>query len=372
MPIPIGTLINYLEQLAPRRLAMEWDNPGIQLGSLDGTARNVLVALDLNEPVLEKARKSGADFIVTHHPLIFEPLKSLRTDQPRGRLLAALLAAGITVYSLHTNLDAAQGGVSDALAKRLGLTDIQVLQETGREKMEKIVVFIPAGHENQVLLAMTAAGAGWIGNYSHCTFQVPGTGTFMPQEGTSPFIGETGKLERVQEIRLETIVPAALRNRVIQAMIKAHPYEEVAYDVYPLQNEGASHGFGRIGKLPAPVSLAEFASRVKDALSAAQLKIVGDRDKVIKKVAVCGGAGAALIKPSVFAGADVLVTGDLKYHEAQEAAALGLAVIDAGHDVTEQVVIPVLCDYLEKKIAEAGYEDVSVMPATTNSPWWFF
>lgn len=370
MPIPIGTLINFLEQLAPRRLAMDWDNPGLQLGNPEGTAQKVLVALDLDELVLEEAKKNNADFIITHHPLIFEPLKTLRTDQPRGRLLAALIEAGITVFSLHTNLDAAHGGVNDALAKSLGLEDIKVLQETGHEKLEKIVVFIPVGHENQVLLAMTAAGAGWVGNYSHCTFQIPGTGTFMPMEGTSPYIGETGKLERVQEIRLETIVPSTVRNRVIQAMLKAHPYEEVAYDVYPLQNQGTPSGFGRLGRLAGAVTLEEFAQHVKDALSAIQLRIVGDRSKTINKVAVCGGAGAALIKSAVFAGADVLVTGDLKYHEAREAASHGLAVIDAGHDATEQVVIPVLCEYLEKKIAEAGHKDVTVIPATTNSPWW--
>ncbi len=371
MLLPAGTLINYLEQLAPRRMALEWDNTGLQLGEAGGSVSAVLLSLDVDNRVLAEAVAMEADFIVTHHPLIFRPLKSLRTDQPQGRLIADILAAGIRVYTAHTNLDVAQGGVSDALAAVLGLERSEVIRVTGREDLEKITVFVPCGHEDNVRQAMAAAGAGSIGAYSNCTFQVAGTGTFMPQAGTNPFIGEQGKLERVEEVRIETIMPAVKRRSVVQAIKKAHPYEEVAYDIYPLQNEGSAHGLGRIGKIKEPCSLEEYCRHVKDKLKPGQLRVTGDRGQRITKVAVCGGAGADLIHAAAFAGADVLVTGDLKYHEAREAASIGLAVIDAGHDATERVIIPSLQAYLEKRIKADGYKTRVSSSTTETAPWWF-
>jgi dinuclear metal center YbgI/SA1388 family protein len=368
--LPVGTLINYLEELAPRRFAQDWDNVGLQLGAAGGTVRAILVCLDVDSSVLEEAVSRNADFIVTHHPLIFRPLKNIRTDQPQGRLLADALSAGIRIFAVHTNLDVARGGVSDILADLLDIQESQVIRVTGRDDLEKIAVFVPKGHEDNVRQAMSAAGAGWIGSYSHCTFQVAGTGTFLPMTGTDPFIGKEGRLEKVEEVRIETIVPATQRRRVIQAMIKAHPYEEAAYDVYPLQNEGKPHGFGRIGKLKSPVTLAEFSSFVREKLNTGQLRVTGGPGRIVSKVAVCGGAGADLIQAASFAGADVLVTGDLKYHEARDAAAIGIAVIDAGHDVTERVIVPPVCAYLEHKIKKGGYETEVIAATTETAPWW--
>ena len=369
MQLSAQTLIRYLEELAPKRLASDWDNVGLQLGSPQGSVKKVIVSLDVDEHVLDEAIAMGADFIVTHHPFIFRPLSALRTDLPLGKLIERAVMAKLCIYAAHTNLDVAVGGVNDALAERLQLSDVQVLRPAGYESLEKITVFIPAGQENGVRDAMVAAGAGWVGNYSHCTFQTSGTGTFMPREGTNPYVGQQGKLERVSEVRLESIYPVHIRNRVVRAMIKAHPYEKVAYDIYPLVNEGKPYGLGRVGRVKEPITLENFSTFLKEKLKVSSLRVAGDLQRNIKKVAVCGGAGGDLIHTASFAGADVLVTGDLKYHEAQDANALGLAVIDAGHDATERVVVPALCTYLRNKLAVDGYDVDVLASASETVPW---
>jgi dinuclear metal center YbgI/SA1388 family protein len=368
VPLYVQTLINFLEQIAPRRLACDWDNTGLLIGSPQAPVHKILVALDVDDRVLDEAAVLGADFIVAHHPLIFRPLKSVRTDLPGGRTVAAALAAGIAVFAVHTNLDVVAGGVNDALASCLGLAETKVLRVTGSEPLEKIVVFVPEGHEDKVRQAMSAAGAGWVGNYSHCTFQVSGTGTFMPQAGTDPFIGEQGKLAKVAELRLETVFPAPLRARVVGAMRKAHPYEEVAYDLYAMQNEGQPVGFGRVGRI-RECTLDEFAQVVSEKLAVRNLRVIGDGSASIRKAAVCGGSGGDLVQAALFAGADVLVTGDVKYHEAREAHDSGLAVIDAGHDATEKVIIPVLRDLLLEKIRESGQTAEVIASKVETSPW---
>jgi dinuclear metal center YbgI/SA1388 family protein len=358
-----------MELLAPRQLAYDWDNVGLQLGDPRGTVEKILVTLDIDERVLHEAISAGADFIISHHPLIFRPLKALRTDLPVGRLIAAALAAGIRIYAAHTNLDIADGGVNDILAAQLGLTRVKVLQVTGHENLEKIVVFVPDGYENPVRDAMAEAGAGWIGNYSHCFFQAAGTGMFKPLEGSSPFLGEQGRLERVNEFKLETIIPSSLRSRVIKAMIKAHPYEDVAYDTYPLCNQGKPYGLGRIGEISSPCSLEQFCEFIKEKLKLEEVHVTGDLSRVIKKVAVCGGSGGDLVHEASFSGADVLVTGDLKYHNALDARTLDLAVIDAGHAATERVIVPALCAYLRQKIHESGFKCVVIHSAIETDPW---
>lgn len=369
MQLKVQTVIDILEKLAPKSLALEWDNVGLQLGSPTGNVNKIYVALEITEAALNEAIEAGANFIATHHPFLFKPLKAVRTDEMRGRIIQQALNAGLHIYAAHTNLDLADGGVNDALAARIGLQETEILQPAGEEKLEKIVVFVPRGYEDKVLSAMAAAGAGWIGKYSHCSFQAPGTGTFLPQEGAKPFLGEIGQLEKAEEVRLETIMPAELRKGVVQAMLESHPYEEVAYDIYPLLNNGRPYGLGRLGRLPAPVTLAEFCRRIKKSLDVPFVRAAGDAGKTVKKVAVCGGAGSDLIKSAIFAGADVLVTGDLKYHEAQEASNGGLAVVDAGHDATERIIVPVLCEYLRKQLQLSGYQTEVVASTIETNIW---
>jgi len=346
--------MSILEKYAPRRLAEEWDNTGLLTGDPADDIKGILVTLDVNRETVEEALQLGADFIVSHHPLIFKPIKNIRKDLPFGRLLIDLINNDIGVYCAHTNLDNASGGVNQVLANLLGLQEIEILNPDKIEKYYKIVVFIPETHADEVRDAMTGAGAGWIGGYSDCTFSVNGTGTFRAGEGCNPFLGEKGVLEKADEVRLETIIRENMVDRVIKAMIKAHPYEEVAYDVYELANQGQRFGLGRVGKLPEAVSMREFVNRVKKLLGASLIRYGGNKDKTVRKIAVCGGSGAGLIHKAVFLGADVFLTGDLKYHEAQDAINHGLNFVDAGHYATEAPVVGKLAGLITKALAEAG------------------
>lgn len=348
MSVKCQVIMDAMDKLAPRQLAEDWDNVGLLVGSPQQEIEKIVVALDVTVEAVELAIRQQANMIVAHHPLIFKAIKQLRTDLPLGNLLARLIKNDIAVYAAHTNLDIAEGGVNDALAAVLGLKDSEVLSTTSSEKLLKLVVYVPQTHTEAVREAITKAGAGHIGSYSHCTFQTSGVGKFLPLEGTQPFLGRIGQLETVDEVRLETIMPEKISCRVIRAMLKAHPYEEAAYDIYPLKNTGKALGLGRIGKLPDSMSLAEFAAKVKAGLQLQTVNVVGRPDKLIKKVAVCGGAGTSLISKAAFAGADVLVTGDVGYHDGQKALAAGLALIDGGHFATERVVMPWVAEYLNK------------------------
>jgi dinuclear metal center YbgI/SA1388 family protein len=331
-------LIKVMERYAPSSLAVEKDRIGLQVGDPASEVRGVLVTLDINEEVADEAIRLGANWIITHHAVIWQPLKEIRTDRPAGRLMAKLLKHDLNVFAAHTNLDAADDGVNDALAERLGLRELSVLTSYREEKLKKLVVFVPEDHHQKVLEAVSEAGAGWIGNYSHCTFNVEGTGTFLPRESANPFIGRQGELETVKEIRLETVFAERIQKQVIEAMLAAHPYEEVAYDIYPLDLPGKPTGFGRVGILPKPLPLGEFARQVKQAYGVDGVRMVGDPTKEVRKVAILGGSGGRYFHDALRAGADVYITGDVDYHTAQDAWQHGLAIIDPGHHVERWVV----------------------------------
>ncbi|HHV19628.1 MAG TPA: Nif3-like dinuclear metal center hexameric protein, partial [Thermoanaerobacterales bacterium] len=339
--ISCQTLVQMLEKWAPKRLAMDWDNPGLAIGELSRNISKVLLTLTVTLETVKYAANSGFEMIISHHPLFFKPLKSLRKDTPLGKIVYEAVKNDIVIYSAHTNMDAACGGVNDILATVLELQQIRVLKQTYEERLKKLVVFAPKGYEDTVRNAMGDAGAGHIGNYSDCSFNTEGFGTFKPLDGTKPFIGEKGKLEKANEIRIETIIPENLQKKVINAMIKAHPYEEVAFDIYPLENPGKVYGFGRIGYTKEPVKLKNYCETVKQKLGIPHIRVVGDLNKIISKVAVCGGAGSDLAQTAAFLGSDVLVTGDVKYHEALDAKTADLAIIDAGHFSTENLLLPV-------------------------------
>ncbi|NLK52714.1 MAG: Nif3-like dinuclear metal center hexameric protein [Syntrophomonadaceae bacterium] len=353
-----------IEQLAPLSLAEAWDNVGWQVGDPAAPVKRVLIGLGYSPAVLQEALLQKADLIITHHPFIFQPLRQLRYDRYPGSWLRELVQEGIMLYAAHTNLDNASVGISQALGERLGLQQLQVFGSKQAEKLFKLVVFVPQGHEDEVRQAVSEAGAGWIGNYSHCTFQLLGTGTFLPREGTSPFIGQSGRLEKVAEYRLETIISEAKLSPVLHAMRETHPYEEVAYDLYPLQQTGRQFGPGRIGLLPGPHRLVELVERVKQGLRVPVVRVHGDLDQYVEKVAVCGGSGAFLVASAVAQGAQVLITGDVKYHEAQEAVNHGLAIIDAGHAATEFPGVEFLAAYLQEKLPGVQF---SVFPLTLEN-----
>jgi dinuclear metal center YbgI/SA1388 family protein len=342
-------VIQLMEELAPKVYAVPEDKIGLQLGTLQKEIRKVLVALDVTDEVVEEAIRHQADLIIAHHAIIYRPLPHIQTDTPAGRLYEKLIKHDIAVYISHTNLDVAKGGVNDLLAEALGLTNTAPLEEIYSEKLKKLVVFVPATHAEAVRNAMFQAGGGWIGQYSHCSFNSEGTGTFMPREGTDPFIGSQGKLEQVAEIRIETVVTPSVERKVIQAMIKAHPYEEVAYDIYPLDIIGPSLGLGRVGKLPEAMTLRELCEQVKRAYDVPMLRLVGDPDRTVRKIAILGGSGARYMRHALFAGADVLITGDIDYHTAHDALAAGLAIIDPGHNI-EKIMKQGVADYLQKQM----------------------
>ncbi|WCK53451.1 Nif3-like dinuclear metal center hexameric protein [Aneurinibacillus sp. Ricciae_BoGa-3] len=363
-------IIQYFESFAPKHLAMENDKIGLQVGTLQKEVKKVMIALDVLEDVVDEAIAEGIDLIIAHHAVIFRPLKNIRTDLPQGRLYEKLIKHDIAVYVAHTNLDVAEGGINDLMAEALGLEDIEILEKWHEQKLKKIVVYVPASHLDAVREAISQAGAGWIGHYSHCTFGVEGTGTFLPREGTNPFIGEPGKMEHVQEVRMETIMPEEIQAKVIKAMTKAHPYEEVAYDIYPVEQAGTTWGIGRIGRLPQEMTLAAFAQKVKAAFDVTGVRAVGPLTKPVRKVAVVGGDGNSFISKAMFCGADVMVTGDVYYHNAHDAMAGGLSLVDPGHNV-EKVMKEAVKKVLDKRIKEDKLNTDIIISRINTDPFTF-
>lgn len=348
MKITVQDIMHSMERWAPAAWAYEWDNVGLSLGHPNQPVTRVVTCLSVTEAVQAFAVKHGAEMIVSHHPLIFKPPKSLRADQPQNALVLNLAAAGIACFSAHTNLDVAPGGVNHVLADLLELVDQRPLLPAPQAGQVKLVCFVPDDHLPEIRDAVAEAGAGVIGNYSHCTYSSPGTGTFRGEEGANPYVGEVGQLHQEPERRFEVVVRKAILGKVLRALVKAHPYEEPAYDIYPLQGGDPDVGLGRRGRLVEPTTLGDFAAQVRDRLNLNHARIVGSLDRKVSRVAVMGGSGggeAFRMAPDI----DVYVTGDIKYHEAEAAQQRGLALIDAGHAGTENPIVPVLAQYLEAR-----------------------
>jgi dinuclear metal center YbgI/SA1388 family protein len=356
MQVKVRDLINLIESYFPLYLAESWDNPGLQIGSPDQQIQRVIISLDLDTDILELARRERADMIVTHHPLFFRPIKSIHFEQPAGGLIKSLIKSNITVYSAHTNLDAGEIGLSQVLAEKLGLQEIAPLDNYRREELFKVVVYVPVSHQAELRSAMSQAGAGHIGKYSECSFRSQGKGTFRPGEDARPFVGERGRLEEVEECRLEMVLYKQDLGKVLAAMEKAHPYEEAAYDIYRLENESRVYSMGRKGWLKEPLELRKMAQLAKHAFKLDSVRVSGDLDKEVQSIAVVSGSGAGFIEQAIKQNMDALVTGDIKYHEAKDAAAQGLAIIDAGHQGTEQIVSHYLGQLLSESSRKMGWE----------------
>jgi dinuclear metal center YbgI/SA1388 family protein len=359
-----------IEGWAPREVAWQDDNVGLQLGSSEKKVQRILVSLEITPEVINEAKQKRVDLIVTHHPLLFHPLRTVTDSTDSGRFVQALVRNDIAVYSAHTNLDVARGGVSFALAERLGLIDVDFLQPDDRG-MKKVSVFVPPDHVEAVTDAMASAGAGAIGDYEKCSFRLQGTGTFQPQSAASPFVGTVGRFEKVPEVRLEMLVPGWRLTPVVRAMVKAHPYEEVAYDVYPLENQSRDYGAGAIGSLKSPLSLRQFLKRIRAALSVRGLRFTGNPDSELKKVAVCGGAGSSLLSAAINAEAHVFVTADVKYHTFRDARDK-IALVDAGHYETERPVLEALAYRLMKGIKEKREEIKVLITNVATDPVFHF
>lgn len=357
-------IFSSLEKWAPKSLAYDWDNVGLQVGSTNQKVNNILVTLDVLNNTVDEAIDQNIDLIVAHHPLLFKPLNQIDFSTPKGNIIQKLIKNNISVYASHTNLDIAEGGVNDLLSDMLQLQNKKSLIPFRTEKLVKLVVFVPLSHVDDVRQALSDAGAGHIGNYSHCTFQTKGKGTFLPLEGTNPHTGTQNKLEFVDEFKIETIVKEEQLNNVINAMKLSHPYEEVAYDLYPLINEGKAYGLGRIGQLKDTIQLADFCEKVKTALDCETIKVTGDLSKEIKKVAIVGGSGEKFIHQAKQQGADVYITGDMTFHFAQDAMEMGLVVIDAGHYI-EKIMKHATKQYLLNEFSNDEI-NVSISKENTN------
>ncbi|MDX1881835.1 Nif3-like dinuclear metal center hexameric protein [Mycolicibacterium sp. 120270] len=337
MSVRLSDVIDVLEAAYPPALAQSWDSVGLVCGDPDDDVDSVTVAVDATAAVVDEVPDRG--LLLAHHPLLLRGVDTVAANTAKGALLHRMIRAGRALFTAHTNADFASPGVSDALAEALGLTVEEVLAPAaGGSDNDKWVVYVPPENADAVREAMFAAGAGHIGDYSHCSWSVTGTGQFLPQEGASPAIGEVGSIARVAEDRVEVIAPARLRAHVLAALRTAHPYEEPAFDIFELASVPSDAGLGRIGTLPRQETLAAFVSRVHDALPGTSwgIRASGEDDTVVSRVAVCGGAGDSLLEIVARAGVDAYVTADLRHHPADEHRRRSdIALVDVAHWASE-------------------------------------
>jgi dinuclear metal center YbgI/SA1388 family protein len=335
----VGDIIRSFETWAPTATAESWDNVGLQLGDPQNGVKRALVALDLTPTVAAEAIEIGVDLVITHHPVIFRPIRSVRADDLVGSLLLRLARANIALYSAHTNLDSARGGVSFALAEQLGLRDLAFLAPDDGKSV-KLVTFVPEGHVETVYRALCEVGAGAIGGYTECAFLTHGTGRFRVPEDGDPMTGSPGSRETTDEVRLEMEVQRSRLATAVAALRSSHPYEEVAFDVMGLENQSMQSGMGVVGNLEAPLSLADFLQHVAERLLSPGIRYSGNEDKPVFRVAACGGSGSGLTGRALAVGADAFVTGDISYHRHFEPlmpdGTAALALVDAGHYETER------------------------------------
>jgi dinuclear metal center YbgI/SA1388 family protein len=340
----LSDLIRTLETWAPPVLQEDYDNSGLQVGDAQREVKAALIALDCTEEVVAEAVRRGCDLIIAHHPVIFRGLKSITGRNGVERTLLAAIRNNVAIYAIHTNLDNVISGVNAEIAARLGLQNVEVL-DPKRDQLRKLVVFVPTAHAEAVRSAMFAAGAGRIGNYDECSFGAEGHGTFRGGEGSKAFVGEKGVRHTEPEVRIETILHAPAERAVVQALLTAHPYEEVAYDIHPLANNFKGVGSGAIGRLARPMDEGAFLAMVKEAFHAPVVKHTALRGKPVERVAVCGGSGAFLIGRAKAAGADAFVTADVKYHQFFEAEGQ-LLLTDIGHFESEQFTMHLIQRHL--------------------------
>ncbi len=343
----IREIADILENFAPPALREEYDNVGLLIGEADRDVQGALISLDLTEQVLDEAIREGIGLVITHHPLIFKGLKKINGRNAVERMVLKAIRNDIAIYAIHTNLDNVSHGVNAMLMKKLGINKFSVLQPA-EGMLNKLVTFVPTGHADKVRSALFGAGAGHIGDYDYCSYNLEGEGTFRAGEGTDPFVGEQGKVHFEKETRIEVIFPGHLMSGIISALQESHPYEEVAYDVYPLRNTYEKAGAGMIGMLEQPIGEKELLENLKKILGIPVIRHSGFVGRKISKVAVCGGSGSHLIGIALRKGTDVFISADIKYHQFSEADGRML-IVDAGHYETEQFTKELLYGILKEK-----------------------
>ncbi len=373
----LAQVVKVLEQMYDPAWARDWDAVGLVCGDPSAPVRRVLLAVDPVDAVVDEAVAWHADLLLTHHPLFLRPVHGVPATSSKGRVVHRLVRSGCGLYTAHTNADVAAPGVSDALARVLGLTDLEPLAADPADPVDKIVTFVPEEGVDKVVDALTAAGAGEIGEYSRCAFTAVGTGTFTPGNGARPTVGEIGRRTDVTEHRVEMVLPRPRRAAVVAALRAAHPYEEPAFDLYELAAWSGPRGIGRVGRLAAPTTLREFAMLVAEALpgSVQGVRIAGDPVGEVSRVAVCGGAGDDLLDAVRASGADVFVTADLRHHvtsEARETAGEGRPyLVDVAHWTSEWPWLAGVANRLEGALEAAGLPVEVHVSVKCTDPWTF-
>ena len=362
----VKDILNCITEVAPLQWQESYDNAGLQVGDLNAEARKALICLDITEEVVDEAIAKNCNLIVSHHPLIFKGLKHLSPQTYIERAVMKAVKHDIAMISMHTNLDNSYLGVSRVLAERLGLKNLHILQPF-ENHLKKLVVYAPLSAADQVRQAMFDAGAGCIGNYDSCSFNAQGQGSFRAGETAHPYVGEVGKVHFEDEVRIETVVPKHALNQVVAAMLRVHPYEEVAYDVFALENEFRQAGAGMVGEFDAPMEETDFLTLVADTIGSPCLRHSALLGRKVRKVALCGGSGSPFMGDALRCGADAYLTADIKYHDFFVPEGR-LLLVDGGHFETEQFTKELICRLIQKKFPTFAAE---IAETKTNSVHYF-
>jgi dinuclear metal center YbgI/SA1388 family protein len=343
----ISDICNFLDSRIPLSFQESYDNCGLQIGNRNNEVSSALISFDVNEDVVDEAIKMGCGLIISHHPLIFDKIKTITGKTYIDRIIINAIKNDISIYAAHTNLDIINGGVSFKMASILGLKDIKVLSPA-KDKLLKLVTYVPESHLENVRKALFNAGAGKIGNYDCCCFTSDGMGSFRPSENTKPFVGEKGKIHFENEIKIEIVLLDFLKEKVVDALIEAHPYEEVAFDILKLENAYSEAGLGCVGDLPDYIDEKKFLDIISVKFNAKGIRFSGSTNKNIKRVSVCGGAGISLLNDAVASGSQAFITGDVKYHNFFDVDNR-LLLVDIGHFESEIFATEILYDLIIKK-----------------------
>jgi len=348
----VADVIKLIETIAPSRLAQDWDNSGLQIGNPDWPAKRILICLDPSLAVVTAACDQNFDLLITHHPLIFKPIKAIDFTSPLGKIIDLTTRHRLAIFSAHTNLDSAAGGLNDVFAKKIGLTNLTLLDPDPAIEFCKLAVYVPVEYCQTVLDAFFELDSSAIEDYSCCTFRCQGKGTFKPGFSSKPFIGKPGEIAHIDEVKIEARIRKNELNRAIDLIRSRHPYEVMAFDAYPVYSEEAETGFGRIGRLGRPVPLTLLAQEIKSKFNLAHLRVSGPPDLPVQTVAVCTGSGSSLMKHFLKSGAQVFISGDLKYHDARDAEAYSRCLIDIGHFASEKLMIELIQERLQSLLKE--------------------
>ena len=346
----IREVTQFLEKKFPLYLQEDFDNCGVQCGDVRQEITGAMVCFEMSERVIDEAIEKGCNLVISHHPLMLKRgiNKIVPTDRV-GAMICKALAHNMVLYSMHTNIDSGEGGGNDAFVEKLGLQDVKVLAPH-KGLYRKLVVFVPADHEEKLKNALFEIGCGVQGNYDHCGYSLSGQGQFRPLEGANPYIGSENEVEHVEEERIEMSYPTGLQRAVVQTLYETHPYEEPAFDLLPLENDSRTIGLGRIGSLPQEMKVPDFLAYLKEHLGFVHCRYCGDESRMVRKVALCGGGGSSFIDLAIASGADAYVSGDFKYHDFFKSHS-GTLLVDIGHYEGEFFIKNIIFNLLKENFA---------------------